>query len=50
MVYAIGFAAFATRPPVEPDAVGPLTAEEMEANFANGLRGLLNGIHSPPES
>lgn len=49
VVYAIGFAAFATHPPVEAGAVGPLTAEQVRANFTNGLRWLLTGIHSSRE-
>lgn len=49
VVYCIGFAAFATHPPVEAGAVGPLTPEEMRANFANGLRWLLTGIHASGE-
>ncbi len=46
VVYAIGFAAFATHPPLEAGAVGPLTPDETRANFANGLRWLLTGIHA----
>ena len=44
IVYTIGFAAFATHPPVETGAYGPLAPEEMVRNFTLGLRWLLAGI------
>lgn len=44
IVYTIGFAAFATHPPLESGADVPLTSEEMHDNFASGLRWLLEGI------
>jgi TetR/AcrR family tetracycline transcriptional repressor len=44
IVYTIGFAAFATRPPVEPGADRPLTTDEMFDNFTTGLGWLLAGI------
>ncbi len=44
IVYTIGFAAFATQPPIEPGAEGPLTPEAMRENFTVGLRWLLAGI------
>ncbi|MDP8931780.1 MAG: TetR/AcrR family transcriptional regulator [Actinomycetota bacterium] len=51
VVYTIGFAAFATRPPLEPDADRPLTTEELYNNFATGLRWLLSGIrNTSPEA
>jgi AcrR family transcriptional regulator len=47
IVYAIGFAAFATRSPLEIDsAVAPPNAE-LAANFDSGLRWLLAGIGVP---
>lgn len=45
IIYTIGFAAFATRPPgVAADA--KLTAADLQGNFASGLRWLLAGIAS----
>lgn len=44
VVHTIGFAAFATRPPGEPGADGPLTAAELRENFLHGLQWLLVGI------
>lgn len=44
IVYTIGFAAFAVRPPVEAGADRPLTNEELLGNFTSGLRWLLAGI------
>jgi AcrR family transcriptional regulator len=44
IVHTIGFAAFATHPPVEPGAAGPLTAAELRANFETGLEWVLVGI------
>jgi TetR/AcrR family transcriptional regulator, tetracycline repressor protein len=47
IVYTIGFAAFAVRPPLEiGPAVGP-PGEELAANFERGLRWLLAGIGVP---
>lgn len=46
IVYTIGFAAFASHPPVEPDEPRPLTAEELHDNFTAGLRWLLSGSHA----
>jgi AcrR family transcriptional regulator len=43
IVYAIGFAAFATHPPFEPGG-GEHPPAEMVANFDRGLRWLLAGI------
>ncbi|HVM12854.1 MAG TPA: TetR/AcrR family transcriptional regulator [Egibacteraceae bacterium] len=42
IVYAIGFAAFGTRPPLEVDGVVPTA--ELAGNFDSGLRWLLAGI------
>lgn len=50
VVYTIGFAAFATRPPVEPDAGRPLGPDELADNFASGLRWLLRGIVQGPSA
>jgi len=44
IVHTIGFAAFATHPPVEPGAGGPLSAEELRGNFETGLGWVLAGI------
>jgi len=44
IVYTIGFAAFATRPPTEASDDRPLTTEQLLGNFTNGLRWLLEGI------
>lgn len=44
IVHTIGFAAFATHPPIEPAAAGPLTAEELRVNFETGLGWVLAGI------
>ncbi len=44
IVFTIGFAAFATHPPIEPGAEVPLTGEAMFDNFSHGLRWLLAGI------
>jgi TetR/AcrR family transcriptional regulator, tetracycline repressor protein len=45
IVYTIGFAAFAVRPPPFEDAgERPLSAEEVTGNFQSGLRWLLAGI------
>lgn len=48
IVYTIGFAAFTTRPlidpPIEIEARQQLTTGEMLDNFTNGLRWLLAGI------
>lgn len=44
IVYTIGFAAFATRPPVETRGDGPLAAQDLQGNFISGLRWLLAGI------
>ncbi len=44
VIYTIGFAAFATHPPLEPGAGRKLTAEDMQENFTSGLRWLLGGI------
>jgi len=43
IVYTIGFAAFAARPPTETDD-RPLATDELLDNFTNGLRWLLDGI------
>jgi len=43
IVYTIGFAAFAARPPIETDD-RPLATDELLDNFTNGLRWLLDGI------
>ncbi|MHB8311694.1 MAG: TetR/AcrR family transcriptional regulator [Candidatus Dormibacteria bacterium] len=44
IVYTIGFAAFASRPTLEPDTQQRLPDEEIHDNFTNGLRWLLAGI------
>jgi len=44
IVYTIGFAAFATRAPIEASDDRPLTPEQLLDNFTNGLRWLLDGI------
>ncbi len=44
IVHTIGFAAFATHPPLDPDAGGPLTAQELRGNFESGLEWVLAGI------
>jgi TetR/AcrR family tetracycline transcriptional repressor len=44
IVYTIGFAAFAVRPPFEDAGARPLSAEEVTDNFESGLRWLLAGI------
>jgi TetR/AcrR family transcriptional regulator, tetracycline repressor protein len=46
IVYTIGFAAFATRPPFA-DAERPLPPAEIGTNFQRGLRWLLAGITAP---
>ncbi len=43
IVYTIGFAAFAARPPIETDD-RPLATDELLDNFTNGLHWLLDGI------
>jgi TetR/AcrR family tetracycline transcriptional repressor len=48
IVYTIGFAAFATRPPIDAaDNAVPPAAEELRSNFDEGLRWLLAGITAP---
>jgi AcrR family transcriptional regulator len=47
IVYTIGFAAFATRPPIDAGASGPVPGEELTGNFVCGLRWLLAGIAAP---
>ncbi len=47
IVYTIGFAAFATRPPIEPGSEPVVPAEELRENFDRGLRWLLAGIVAP---
>lgn len=44
IVFTIGFAAFATHPPLEPGADVPLGADAVFDNFVRGLRWLLAGI------
>jgi TetR/AcrR family transcriptional regulator, tetracycline repressor protein len=44
IVYTIGFAGFATRPPFEGIGDRPLSADEIRANFDAGLGWLLAGI------
>jgi AcrR family transcriptional regulator len=50
IIYTIGFAAFTTRPPLEPDGVGDapgdpkLSPQELRQNFDRGLRWLMAGI------
>ncbi len=46
IIYTIGFAAFATHPPLEPGAGRKLTVEDMADNFTSGLRSLLAGIRA----
>jgi AcrR family transcriptional regulator len=47
VVYTIGFAAFATRPPIGPSGDAELPPEEVRGNFDGGLRWLLAGITGP---
>lgn len=48
IVYTIGFAAFATRPPIDaPDDAVPPASDELRSNFEEGLRWLLTGITAP---
>ncbi len=47
LVYTIGFAAFATRPPIEASGAREPPSAEMLANFDSGLGWLLTGIVSP---
>lgn len=44
IVYTIGFAAFAVRPPVELPGAAERPARELLENFDSGLRWLLEGI------
>jgi TetR/AcrR family tetracycline transcriptional repressor len=44
IVYTIGFAAFAARPPFEAGAEPPLPPERISENFLSGLGWLLAGI------
>ena len=44
IVYTIGFAAFAIRPPLETGPVAGPSSEELAGNFDRGLRWLLAGI------
>jgi TetR/AcrR family tetracycline transcriptional repressor len=48
IVYTIGFAAFVTRGPIEPDADPEPPAEELLANFDTGLRWLIEAITGSP--
>ena len=48
IVFTIGFAAFATRPPVEPRTDRPLTGDEVFDSFMGGLRWLIAGILNAP--
>lgn len=51
IVFTIGFAAFATRPPLESDADRPMATEELFNNFTTGLHWLLAGImNTAPEA
>jgi len=47
LVYTIGFAAFATRPPIEASGAREPPSAEMLAAFDSGLGWLLTGIVSP---
>ena len=47
IIYTIGFAAFTTRPPLEPADGAPLPSDEIVKNFDSGLRWLLTGIGRP---
>jgi TetR/AcrR family tetracycline transcriptional repressor len=47
IVYTIGFAAFAIRPPLETGPVVGPSSEELAGNFESGLRWLLAGIGVP---
>jgi AcrR family transcriptional regulator len=49
IVYTIGFAAFATRSPIDPGAGSRVPAGELSENFDSGLHWLLAGI-APPTS
>lgn len=44
VVYTIGFAAFATRSPIETGEASHVAGEELGSNFAAGLQWLLDGI------
>jgi AcrR family transcriptional regulator len=44
VVYTIGFAAFATRPPIDAREAPQVPGEELGGNFTAGLRWLLDGI------
>jgi TetR/AcrR family tetracycline transcriptional repressor len=44
IVYTIGFAAFASSPPIYPASDPPAPGEELQANFDRGLSWLLTGI------
>jgi TetR/AcrR family tetracycline transcriptional repressor len=44
IIHTIGFAAFATRSPIETGAEPRLTTDEMRDNFTDGLTWLLTGI------
>lgn len=46
VVYTIGFAAFATRPSLEPDGVQLVSPDELRTNFISGLRWLLTGART----
>jgi AcrR family transcriptional regulator len=48
IVHAIGSAAFATGPPVEPGGGRPLPAEESRRTFTRSLQWLLSGITGGP--
>jgi len=48
IIYTIGSAAFASRPPLATGTEHRLNPDESAANFANGLRWLLAGIVQDP--
>jgi len=47
IVFTIGFAAFATHPPIDADAGALVPGDELRGNFESGLRWLLAGIATP---
>ncbi|MGQ0575258.1 MAG: TetR/AcrR family transcriptional regulator [Pseudonocardia sp.] len=47
VVYAIGSAALAARPPIGVEEPGPLGADELLASFTRGLHWLIRGILAP---
>ncbi len=48
IVFTMGFAAFATHPPIDPTTDARLAASESRQNFLSGLQWLLTGIATEP--